>query len=81
MQSVDGATKHERVKVEPSGEGHWGYLVEIDGEPVRVVRVNVLRDGGTVVLYLAGDRKIVFPRYLGDDDRTPRLDAEPIEVG
>ena len=67
------------VRHHPDGLGHGVFGVWIDTEEVEVVRVDRLRDGGTTILHLAGERQIKFPRRVGDLDRTPRLDKEMIE--
>lgn len=77
---VDGHTGH-RVIVDCDGDPYLAgaclkvYVDEIRRKVIRVVR---LRDGGTTILYLDNDDRIVFPRGLSDTNRTPTYNGEEI---
>jgi hypothetical protein len=69
------------------GPAYGRWKVEVDGELVRVVRVERRRDGGTTILQLIHDGgawpadgyQLIFPRRMGSDDRTPRFAGRKVE--
>ena len=54
------------------------FAVAINGERVEVDHVSRLRDGGTTTIHLADRNYILFPRKIGNPDRTPRYNGKPV---
>ncbi len=76
---IAGTTPSGRtLAVRETGE-HWTEReFVIDGESATIVgRPMLFRDGGTRV-YKTDRGEIRFPHRIGSDDRTPRLDGEPV---
>ncbi len=74
---ADGWAGEDKVVVDHDTENNL-WWVWLNGVNTGVLRVDIVRDGGTKLLHISGGRCIRFPRQMSEDDRIPKLDGVDI---